>query len=264
MNIRILFNHGDTESAERKRLGILSRPCVAACFMLACSILAAELPPGVDAVKLGQSLAHELRSAGPAEASEFTGVLKIRKPGFTNSVPIACKIETRPDGWTVTYETKGGGNQPPQRLAIKHAPNKPNVYLYAEGKAELRELARHELNLPMAGSDFWLIDLGLDFLFWPDQRVTGVEMRRNRSCRILQSRDPKPISAGYSRVLSWVDVEYSGIIMAEAYDAKDDKLLKEFKIGSFKKVKGKFELQDMQIENRKAKTETKLQFDLPK
>ncbi|HKQ39286.1 MAG TPA: hypothetical protein VJ063_14505, partial [Verrucomicrobiae bacterium] len=184
-------------------------------LVLAASTLAADLPPGVDPEKLGQALAEQLRSAAPSEAAEFTGVLKIRKLGFMNSVPIACKIAARPDGWTVTYETKGGGNQPPQRLAIKHVLNKPNVYLYAEGKGELRELARHELNLPMAGSDFWLMDLGLDFLHWPQQRVTEFEMRRSRSCRILESRDPKPVPGGYARVLSWVDVETDGILLAE-------------------------------------------------
>lgn len=232
-------------------------------YFLAFAACAAPLPPGVDPEKLGQSLAEQLRSAAPSEAAEFTGVLKIRKPGFTNSVPIACKIDARPDGWTVTYEAKGGGNQPPQRLAIKHAPHKPNVYLYAEGKGELRQLARHELNLPMAGSDFWLMDLGLDFLHWPLQRVTEFEMRRGRSCRILESRDPKPIRGGYARVLSWVDVETDGILMAEAYDQGGVKL-KDFKIGSFKKVKGKYELQDMEIENPKAKTRTKLEFNLEK
>lgn len=229
--------------------------------LFAAAAVAAELPPGVDPVKLGQSLAAELRSAAPTEASEFTGVLKIRKPGFTNSVPIACNIDMRPDGWTVTYETKGAGNQPPQRLVIKHLFGRRNIYLHAEGKTELRELARHELNLPIAGSDFWLMDLGLDFLHWPEQRVTEFEMRRGRSCRILESRDPKPIPGGYARVLSWIDVETDGILLAEAYDAQGNKL-KDFKIGSFKKVKGKYELQDMEIENPKAKTRTRLEFDL--
>ena len=233
------------------------------CFF-AVSALAAELPPGVDPVQLGQSLAAQLRSAAPSEAAEFTGLLKIRKPNFTNSVPIECKIATTADGWTVTYETKAGGNQPPQRLVIKHAPNKPNVYLYAEGKGELRELAPRELNLPMAGSDFWLMDLGLDFLCWPQQRVTGFEMRRSRSCRILESRDPKPVPGGYARVLSWVDVETDGILMAEAYGAEDEKPMKQFKVGSFKKVKGKYELQDMEIANPRAKTRTKLEFNLEK
>ena len=51
--------------------------------------------------------------------------------------------------------------------------------------------------------------------------------------------------------------------MAEAYDKSNVKV-KDFKVGSFKKVKGKYELQDMEIENPKAKTRTKLEFDLPK
>lgn len=231
--------------------------------VLAAAALAADLPPGVDPVKLGQSLAHQLRSAAPSESAEFTGVLKIYKPGFTNSVPIACKIDMRPDGWTVTYETRSGGNQPPQRLAIKHLPGKPSIYLYAEGKGEWRELARHELTLPLAGSDFWLTDLGLEFLHWPQQRVTEFEMRRSRSCRVLESRDPKPVPGGYARVLSWIDVETDGILMAEAYGPKDDKL-KAFEVGSFKKVKGEYQLQDMEIRNPRARTRTKLEFNLEK
>jgi len=231
--------------------------------ILAAAAMAAELPPGVDPVNLGQSLAQQLRSAAPPESAEFTGVLKIYKPGFTNSVPIACKIDKRPDGWTVTYETRGGGNQPAQRLAIKHWPDKPSVYLYAEGKGELRELARHELILPLAGSDFWLLDLGLEFLHWSQQRVIEFEMRRSRSCRVLESRDPKPVPGGYARVLSWIDVETDGILMAEAYGQKEEKL-KSFEVGSFKKVKGEYQLQDMEIRNPKAKTRTKLEFNLEK
>jgi hypothetical protein len=236
------------------------------CFCLfAVAMSAAELPPGVDPVKLGQSLAQELRSARPADASEFTGVLKITKPGFTNAVPIACKIDVRADGWNVTYETKGGGDEPPQRFVIKQAPGKPNVYLYAENNGQLRELARHELTLPLAGSDFWLVDLGLDFLHWPQQRITDFEMRRGRSCRILESRDPQPVPGGYARVLSWVDVETDGILMAEAYGRGDEKKAqKEFKVGSFKKVKGEYQLQDMEIRNPKADTRTKLEFNLQK
>ena len=232
-------------------------------FLVSAAALAADLPPGVDPVKLGQSLAQELRSAAPPESAAFTGTLKITKPGFTNSVPISCKIEKRPDGWTVTYETKAGGNQPPQRFVIKHSPDKPNAYLYAEGSAESREFSRAQLTLPLAGSDFWLMDLGLDFLWWPLQRVTEFEMRRSRSCRILESRDPKPPAGGYARVLSWIDVETDGILMAEAYDAAGGKL-KDFKVGSFKKVKGEYQLQDMEIRNPKANTRTKLEFNLQK
>ena len=64
-------------------------------------------------------------------------------------------------------------------------------------------------------------------------------------------------------MLSWVDVETDGILMAEAYDAGNNKL-KSFEVGSFKKVKGEYQLQDMEIRNPKAKTRTKLEFNLQK
>lgn len=234
-----------------------------ACLSLIAS--AAELPPGVDGVKLGQALAQELRSAAPTEAAEFTGVLKITKPGFTNAVPIECQIDLHSSAraWTVTYRTKGGGNQPPQRLAIKHWPGAPNEYEYAEGSGVAKTLTREQLTLPLAGSDFWLMDLGLEFLHWPSQQVTGFEMRRGRSCRILQSVDPKPTPGGYARVLSWIDVETDGILLAEAYDAKSEKI-KVFEVGSFKRIKGQWQLQDMEIRNPKARTRTKLEFNLQK
>jgi hypothetical protein len=231
--------------------------------LLAAGAIAAELPPGVDPVKLGQSFARELRSAAPSEKANFTGVLKISKPGFTDSVPISCKIDVRADGWTVTYQTKGSSNQPPQRLVIRHTPDKPTVYLYAEGKGELRELSRQQLTLPLAGSDFWIMDLGLEFLHWPEQRVTKFEMRRGQSCRVLESRDPKPLPGSYIRVVTSVDVDSGGILIAEAYDAAGREM-KIFEPGSFARVKGEYQLKDMEIRNPKAKTRTKLEFNLEK
>ena len=234
------------------------------CFLLsALAVTAADLPPGIDPVAAGQELARELRSSIPADAGEFTGTLHIYKPGSTNTVPIQCKIDMRPSGWAVTYETKAGGSQPPQRLVIEHAPDKPNAYLYAEGKDlnNLRRLKAHELTVPLAGSDFYLMDLGLEFFHWPKQRLVKIEMRRSRSCRVLESINPNPSPGSYSRVLSWIDVESHGLLNAEAF-SQDNQEFKAFEVGSFKKVRGKWQLQNVKIRNNKAKTRTDLQFNL--
>jgi hypothetical protein len=86
-------------------------------------------------------------------------------------------------------------------------------------------------------------------------------MRRGRSCRVLESINPKRVPGGYSRVVAWIDVETDGLIRAEAFD-QDNKLLKEFSVGSFKKVKGKWELQDMEIRNERTDSRTRLEFNL--
>lgn len=232
-------------------------------FLLASLAAAADLPPGIDPVKAGQELAHELRNAVPDESAEFTGTLKIRKSGVENEVPIASKIDVCDAGWSVTYETKGGSSQPPQRLVIEYKLGKSPVYRYAEGKdlKNLRELKSHELTVPLAGSDFYLMDLGLQFLHWPTQRLAKIQMRKHRSCRVLESVNPKPETGGYSRVLSWIDVETKGLIIAEAYD-ETGKDFKRFELDSLEKHHGKWQVRDVEMHNLKAKTRTKLQFDL--
>jgi hypothetical protein len=62
-------------------------------------------------------------------------------------------------------------------------------------------------------------------------------------------------------VVTWIEKESGAPIQAEAYGA-DNKLLKEFWLGSFKKINGRYELKDMKINNLKTKTRTQLVFDL--
>ena len=116
---------------------------------------------------------------------------------------------------------------------------------------------------PFAGSDFRVMDLGLEFFHWPEQRLLKPEMRHNRSCRVLESTNPASDPAGYARVVSWIDVETDGLVCAEAYD-RGNRLVKEFSVGSFRKVEGRYQLQDMKIRNAKTGRRTELEFDLKK
>jgi hypothetical protein len=86
-------------------------------------------------------------------------------------------------------------------------------------------------------------------------------MRRSRPCWVLQSVTPTPAPGGYARVLSWVDVDHEGILRAEAYDSAG-KLMKEFKLGSFRKVDGRYELENMKMRNVRTGSESELKFDL--
>jgi hypothetical protein len=114
---------------------------------------------------------------------------------------------------------------------------------------------------PFANSDFWIADLGLEFLHWPGQKILKKEFSRGRGCMVLESLNPNPSTTGYSRVVSWIDEESSGIVHAEAYDAQN-KLLKVFDPKSFKKVNGQWELQDMEIRNVQTGSRTRIEFDL--
>jgi len=235
-------------------------------------VAANDAPPvlkltNLDAKEAGRALAEKLRSAAPAENAAFHGLLKIRpRDGRTEVLSISSRIIAGQTNWQVTYETAAKDSNAAERLTIIHAPGHPNEYLYSSATNTSERpisLADDLAARPFAGSDFWVMDLGLEFFHWPEQRLLKPEMRHNRSCRVLESTNPASDPAGYARVVSWIDVEADGLVCAEAYD-RGNRLVKEFSVGSFRKVEGRYQLQDMKIRNVKTGRRTELEFDLKK
>jgi hypothetical protein len=153
-------------------------------------------------------------------------------------------------------------------LVILHTDRGTNAYLLRIGpgadstNSQPKKLTRDALMQPFAGSDFWLADLGLEFLHWPGQRLLKKEVRRNKFCDVLESVNPEPETSGYSRVVSWISHEEPhGIVHADAYDSKN-KPLKRFDPTEFKKVEGQWQLESMEIRNLKTDSRTVIEFNL--
>ena len=215
----------------------------------------------------GEELARKLRSSTPSENSEFKGVLRIRRrEAALETVPLVCRILVGDSSWQAIYETSPTGLAVAEKLVIIHRPDRPNEYLYARGTrgggppGEPVPLARAQAAISLAGSDFWLLDLGLDFLHGPSQRVVKTEMRKGRVCQVLESVNTVSPAPTYTRVVSWLDKETGGPLLAEAYD-REDKLVKEFSIRSFKKVEGHWQLQEMEIRSPQTGSRTQIKFD---
>lgn len=239
-------------------LAALAASLRAADFNAAASTPAAS--PILDPVKEGQELAAKLRSAAPEDSSEFSGVLEITaKDGRQRFIPLVSKIIITSTNWQVVYQSTPTNGAPAETLTILHTPGQPNRYTLAIGA---KPAAAAPLTQAFAGSDFWLLDLGLEFFHWPQQRALRAEMSRSRPVRVLESVTPRPVPDGYARVLSWIDNETGGILQAEAYDPQN-KLLKKFKLGSFQKIQGQWQLRDMTIRNVRTGQQTGLKFDLP-
>jgi hypothetical protein len=206
----------------------------------------------------------------PAQDSKFKGVLVITtREGRTTEIPITSKITAGQTNWQVAYCAAARGQTPGETLTITHSADGSSAYQLAIGSNTPTSsvivglLRGSELARPFAGSDFWALDLGLEFFHWPQQRRLKYEMRRSRSCNVLESVNPKPENGAYARVISWIDVETSGILQAEAYD-KDNNLVKFFKLGSLRKVEGQHQLESMKIRSLKTGQETEMKFDLQK
>lgn len=216
--------------------------------------------PILEPVKEGQELAAKLRSAVPEESSEFSGVLEITgKDGRQQFIPITSRIIVTSTNWQVVYQSAPTNGTPAETLTILRSPGQTNRYTLAIGA---KPTTAAPLTHPFAGSDFWLLDLGLEFFHWPQQRALRAEMIRSRSSRVLESVAPRPTPDSYARVLSWIDNETGGVLQAEAYD-QQGKLLKKFAIGPIQKVEGQWRLREMRIRNARTGQRTELKFDLP-
>lgn len=241
-------------------------------FFLACRTwaLAEEREP-LSRVAEGQALALELRDQAPPEDSTARGQLKMRDAkGVRREWEVKAATIRGTNDWRNIYEASNAKGVW-ERLTVLHQPGRTNEYLL-ERSDPADEARRNslvppgELMRPFAAGDFWLADLGLEFFHWPRQRiVTDVRrnMRMGRACKMLESINLEPVKGGYARVLSWVDLEYNGLICAEAYDGKGD-LLKVFAIKKMEKVEGQWTLQEMEIRNEKLNSRTRLEFEIGK
>lgn len=215
----------------------------------------------LDPDKEGQELAAKLRFAAPAEDSEFSGVLEITdRDGNQRFVPINSKTAVTETNWQVIYRSNPTNDTLAETLVITHTPGEPNRYVLTVGTNAAAPLS---LARSFAGSDFWLVDLGLEFFQWPQQRILRAEMRRTRPCRVLESVNPDPSPGDYTRVLSWIDNESGGILQAEAYDAiSASRPVKRFFLGPMKKVQGQYRPREMRMRNTRTGQQTELKFDL--
>jgi hypothetical protein len=230
-------------------------------------------PPPLDPVE-GEKQAHalvaHLLEQKPEQAATNTGSLKIRDAeGNQREVPTRFEVLSTSTNWLSIYEAFRSPATM-ETLTIVHSDSQANQYILSEAgrsgatNVGLRKLASNELMTSFAGSDFWMVDLGLEFLHWPQQRVLRKQMRKGLSCDVLQSVNPEPVQGGYSRVVSWIAInrpEDIVIVHAEAFDTRD-KLLKEFDPKKVEKVNGVWQLEEMEIRNRQTGTRTRIDFNL--
>lgn len=213
-----------------------------------------------EAAKAGRELAAKILSERPAQNFTNTGVIKVQAGKTRTEIPVQFLVGQLNEGtWQALYRTTATSNN--THLLVVHEAGKANRYLHGGAPGDAPQLQGNETMTPFAGSDFWVADLGLEFLHWPEQHLLRKEIRRGQACNVLESVNPQPAPGAYSRVLSWIDIDTDGIINAEAFDAKG-KPLKDFAAKSFKKVRGEWELQEIQMENRQTGSRTSIEFNL--
>jgi Outer membrane lipoprotein-sorting protein len=219
-------------------------------------------PNRVDAAegeKEARKLVANLLAQQPHHNTTNTGVLEILdQEDHERRVPIRFTLLASGTKTVSIYESLGSAREV---LTVNHWPESTNQYELSINGTR-RTLSSNQIMVPFAGSDFWIADLGLEFLHWPTQRVIKKEMRKGQFCYVLESVNPNPAN-GYKRVDSWIAVNREGIVIvhADAFDARD-KLMKQFDPRAVEKVQGAWELQEMEMRNSQTDSRTRIKFNL--
>ena len=245
-------------------------------FMLEPLLAAAQpksglrLPPEIDeavARSHGSALAADLLGRVPEESMR-TNRLRIRE-GRRNErdFPVLFQVKITPTNWVSIYEVLPGPQSPGySRLTVTSTPGKPNEYLLSQAaapgsKVVDRRLSGNATMVPFATSDFWVVDLGLEFLHWPQQRLLKKEIRRGQSCDVLESTNPHPAPGAYSKVVCWFDIDTGGIVHADAYGS-DGSVFKLFDPTELQKVDGLMQVREIEMRNRATSSRSWVTFDL--
>jgi hypothetical protein len=224
--------------------------------------------------KQARLLLNNLLSQRPTQNYTNTQVVRIRHPdGKREEIPVRFEILCSPTNYSNIYEViNPATTSVTTRLTIIHPDPGPNEYWLEQfsdpgtTNSGPRKLSAAELSLPFAGSDFWIGDLGLEFLHWPQQRVLRKEMRKSVFCDLLQSIDPNPSPGGYTRVETWIGAnrpDETVIVHADAFDSHKDKL-KEFDPKKVEKINGAYQLEEMEMRNLQTRSHTWIEFNLEK
>jgi hypothetical protein len=224
-----------------------------ALFALRASLFAADV---ATQRAEGQRLAAEVRALAPRASGTNTAVLKIRdNRNVRAEIPVTIRTTVNDAGWVTDYLSGDG-----LLYRVTRSPHAPSQYQTGRATGPALQPAGNLL-VPFAGSDFWLVDLGLDFFHWREQRLVAKEQRKGEACFVLESSTPSPAPGGYSRVKTWLDQDTLGIVVAEAYDTRGQ-LMKVFEPKRFQKVAGKWQLKEMEIRNEQTDSRTSLVFDV--
>lgn len=209
----------------------------------------------------GQQLAQHMRQTQLLHTERIQGTLQTKQ---RRGRRITQTILLYTDGnQTHSKFTVSGPNGNIVRLTILRNPQQAPRYYLSDNPNQIGQpLSPQESMSSFVGSDFWPADLGLEFFYWPQQRILPnirIKMRKGIACRVLESRRQPAADFGYSIVRSWISREHFGLVYAEAYNA-DGKRVKTFEVSDLQKVDGQWKIGELRIRNEITKSTTKLIF----
>jgi len=242
------------------------------CLLVSCLCWSGEAS---DNETQGQALASEMRELQLGIPGDIRAILKTRlSDGRRLERRLIKQTRDLPNGWQDVFELDAQGGASDEWVVITHLRGLAPIYHdrsstqggeHPPAQLDLNQqaLPRESVMKPLGESGFWLADLGLEFLHWPQQRLIAhrIQMRKGVSCQVLESRREPSLQVGYDWVRAWVSREHGGIIYAEAYNAAGKKI-KIFEVNDVQKVEGRWFVKELKIRDLAERTTSILAFEV--
>lgn len=225
---------------------MMMKPLTAATLIFAAAVVCGDETPD------GAAVMQHVRANRPALSLKLDATLTIQRrvaDSFDLAIYLNGSATDARSVYRVTAPPEAAGTT---LLLIE----KGGLWLAEPAKDAPRALPPADMAKPFLDSDFAFEDLNFSFLRWPNQKFVKESRRLGFDCWVVESMPGPNDASQYNRVLSWVDKNYTAVVIAEAYDAKG-KLLKTLKVESVRKLDDKSHYIPGQITMENAQTKSR-------
>jgi len=229
---------------------------VAVCLLMGMTAVAADTD-----TRDGDAILRGVWLRFPHETVTLTGTLSVRTRRGTveKMVPFELLMDGAGNPAQAVYTIRDTDGRITERMTVVRRGEEPPVYQFSRGDPP-RDEPVPDLNLAVDGSDITWMDLTLSFLWWRGSEVLGKADIKGRPCHWLSVKTPDSLSGQYSRVELWIDHETGMLLQAEAFDAGGDRVRRLW-IKSFRKIRDRWMIKDMEIESYPRLRRTRLRID---
>jgi outer membrane lipoprotein-sorting protein len=200
-------------------------------------------PKGIRLVSCAVFVLTVTAAAGLCEKNGMTGkdilhtMTETMNPQQSRAIMRMTIVTTSGQERTFEYRTfsKNGGEKSlmkylkPRRVmgqAILMLNDADDIWIYFPRTRRIRKLATHAKKQKLEGSDFSYEDMGASNTFIEEYDAVrhDDEKKENRQCYHVELTRKPESSAGYSRIMLWVDKEYFVPMVIDYYHDEDSQL----------------------------------------
>ena len=106
----------------------------------------------------------------------------------------------------------------PLQIRVRFAPEGSLIQMRPKPDADWQVVTGVEKTKAVAGTDLAYEDLGIDFLRWPDAKLTGQDNVMMLDCWVYEANPP--VESNYAKVRYWISKTYLTMIRADGLNAK--------------------------------------------